>query len=166
MTRHAGGGLVKQLGSRHGEAWVVKNAILIIHLEKVDIMAHGMDGGADQNGVCRNLVEPDSLIDRDQLVQERDAKDAEDVTADWEQDDGAIPDKTDSTSTSDPKRITQGDVEIVEFGHELDTEETKDEESDMNEQPDYEEDVTASRPRLERLEQGHSVSVIWSLSGG
>jgi len=114
MARHTRGGLVQQLGRRHGKVGIMDNAILIIHLEKVDIMADGMDRGADQNGVGRNLVEPDSFIHGDQLVQERDAKDAEDVPADGEQDDGAIPDETDTASTSDPERITQGDVEIVE----------------------------------------------------
>jgi hypothetical protein len=120
----------------------------LVHLEDIDIMAHGMNGCTDDDRVSRDLVEPDILIDRDQLVQEGDTEDTEDVSTDGEENDGAIPDKTDTTATGDPERVVEGLVEVDEVGIVFDTEDSENEEDNVEDEPGYEEDVATGCPRL------------------
>lgn len=147
MSCHTGGRLVKQLSSTLWKTRVSSH-MQLVHLEDVNIMTDRMNDCTDDDRVGRNLVEPDVLIDGNQLVKEGDTEDTEDVSTDGEEDDGAIPDKTDTATTGDPERVVEGFVEVDEIIIIFDTEDTKNEEDDMEDKPGYEEDVTTGCPRL------------------
>lgn len=147
MSRHTGRTLIQQLSTTHREA-VDAFHMQLVHLEDINIMTDGMNGRTDNNRISRNLVEPDILIDRNQLVEEGDSEDTEDVSTDGEEDDGTIPDETDTPSTGDPEGVVEGSVEVDKVGIVLDTEDAKDEEDDVEDEPGYEEDVPTGRPRL------------------
>jgi hypothetical protein len=116
-------------------------------------MSNGVNHGTKEDRVGGDLVEPNVLINGDEFVDEGDAKDTEDVTADGEENDGAIPDKTHASTTGDPERVVERFIQVDQVFVQFDAEDAKDEEDDVEDEPGDEEGVTPSCPSLESL--GH-----------